>query len=373
MATYRKRREGYQVRWRDPDGRGRSRQVATLSTARELTREAQRCEDLGVVWTPAVSRAVPHLSDAAERYLRERARVLAPSSLSAEQMSLVLFEEWCLARGLDRVDVISRQLLGQWFDDLRVTGQRGARTVGTARKSVDRVWRFWRWLYDEDDYSEFVQRPRALELPDDRSGMPTVAPSWEEMDRCISAAGDDWQARALVVMRFTGLRIAQAMDLRWSDLDLDGARMVVRGGKSAQEARGRVVPLAPAFVALAAGWGERVGYVVEAPTFKRDGQERLRPRVFRSRDARRYWRRTGVREECWRSQPDHAFRKGFVSGLKRLGADDEAVEFLVGHSGGLRGVYVDPESLPLRAAVALVPPLSCVPVVALRTRRRGRS
>jgi len=371
VATFRKRRDGYQVRWRDPDGKARGRQVATLSAARELVRAVQRCEDLGQVWTPTVSRAVPPLADAAERYLRERARVLAPSSLRAEALSLALLEEWLLERGQVGIDCLSRGLLGEWYDDLRVTGMRGSRTIATARKSIDRAHRFWTWLYDDDDLAEFVERPRALHLPRDRGGMPTVAPTWAEMDACIHAAGDDWQARALMVMRYTGLRIAQAMDLRWDDLDLVTGRMVVRGGKSALEARGRVVPLAPGFVALLAGWGLRSGYVVEAPEFKRDGHGRLRPRVFRSRDAARYWRRAGVREECWRGQPDHAMRKGFVSGLKRLGADDEAVEYLVGHARGLRGVYVDPEALPLRAAVDLVPEV-CGPLVAHLPSRKSR-
>jgi len=70
------------------------------------------------------------------------------------------------------------------------------------------------------------------------------------------------------------------------------------------------------------------------------------------------WRRAGVRKAAWASSPHHAFRRGFVSGLKRLGADDEAVEVLVGHSLGLRGHYADPEAMPLREAVALILPVS---------------
>jgi hypothetical protein len=38
-------------------------------------------------------------------------------------------------------------------------------------------------------------------------------------------------------------------------------------------------------------------------------------------------------------------------------ADSDAVEFLVGHSLGLRGIYTDPDALQLREAVALIPPL----------------
>ena len=80
----------------------------------------------------------------------------------------------------------------------------------------------------------------------------------------------------------------------------------------------------------------------------------------RSRDARQAWDRAIKRYEVrseGAEQPHHCLRKGFVSGLKRLGADDEAVEVLVGHSLGLRGVYTDPDAQPLKAAIKLVPEL----------------
>jgi hypothetical protein len=49
-------------------------------------------------------------------------------------------------------------------------------------------------------------------------------------------------------------------------------------------------------------------------------------------------------------------RAGFVSGLKRLGADMDAIEFLVGHAPTLTAIsYLDPEAIPLRAAVNLIP------------------
>ena len=65
--------------------------------------------------------------------------------------------------------------------------------------------------------------------------------------------------------------------------------------------------------------------------------------------------RSGVRKEAWEGRPHHAFRKGFVSELKRAGADPDAVEFLVGHSLGLRGVYIDPDALPLAHAIGRIP------------------
>ena len=52
-----------------------------------------------------------------------------------------------------------------------------------------------------------------------------------------------------------------------------------------------------------------------------------------------------------------AFRKGFRSGLKKAGADSEAIEYLLGHSQGLIDTYTDPDALPLREAVDKIPAL----------------
>jgi hypothetical protein len=69
--------------------------------------------------------------------------------------------------------------------------------------------------------------------------------------------------------------------------------------------------------------------------------------------------------QAW-GQPHHCFRNGFVSELKRSRADSDAVEFLVGHSLGLRGVYTDPSALPVQEAIGLVPRLGVArPVIEL--------
>ena len=63
----------------------------------------------------------------------------------------------------------------------------------------------------------------------------------------------------------------------------------------------------------------------------------------------------GIDPRKWQRRSTHAFRKGFVSGLRKAGADPDAVEFLVGHTLGIVGIYADPDSLPLAEAVAMVP------------------
>ena len=216
-------------------------------------------------------------------------------------------------------------------------------------KYVRRVERAWEWAYDDDDLGEFVPRPKRIELPT-LAAKPTIAPTWREMDACVMACRG-WLQRVLIVERYTGLRVQQVMGLQWSDFDLDLAILVVRGelGKTKSEKAGRVIPISRHLVDELAGWGRREGWLIES------GRNGAQSRVVRQRDVRRAWERTEARPEIYVGRPDHAFRKGLVTGLRRLGADPDAVEYLVGHSLGLRGVYTDPDALPLREAVDLIP------------------
>jgi DNA-binding NarL/FixJ family response regulator len=66
-----------------------------------------------------------------------------------------------------------------------------------------------------------------------------------------------------------------------------------------------------------------------------------------------------VRREVWYRRPDHAFRRGFKTGLLARKAIADAVDFLQGHvGGGARARYIDAwQALPLRETIAMVPPL----------------
>jgi len=234
----------------------------------------------------------------------------------------------------------------------------------TVRKPVECIELLWRWAWQRQARGTYHGVPQPDSLGLERPAPPhKLAPTWEEMDACIDMA-DGWQHQLYVLLRSTGLRVAQAMALQWSDLELapnprspytsdphhPTLRIRPELGKSRQERRGRIIPIAPTLAAELAGWGRREGYVVESA---RTGEN---TRTARARDAQRAWARAGVRPEVWQGCAHHAFRAGFQSGLKRLGADPEAVEYLVGHSrGDVRERYVGPASLPLIEAVTLVP------------------
>ncbi len=298
-------------------------------------------------------------------YVLECDRIFKRGTAERIAFAMNLFRRFLRERlEVARVTDLSKELLREfnaWLA-LERTSRHGkeARSAETIRKNTSIIQRMWQWAYDEDT-TRLVPPPRKLAMPS-IPGAPTIAPTWAEMDACIESCETTWHRQLTTLMRFTGLRVNQAMMLEWRDFDLEHATLTVRGelGKTAQEMRGRAVPISAHLVALLAGWGRREGFVVQS---NRRGQ---RERVARARDIGRAWTRAGVRAPAWEQSPNHSFRDGFISGLKRAGADTEAVEFLVGHSLGLRGRYVDAAALPLVDAVAKIPPMTTNNVVRLQ-------
>ena len=360
MASIEKTGNGYRVRWRDPDGAERSRACPTREAAQRLRREVESDVALGRRWEPRDARAAPDLRLMLRDYVIECTRVLSRQTAIRYARAIDLYLRWLVAKvGANRPlepTLLSRRLLADWYESLAHGGLHGRdRSLATRRKLVEVVQLAWAWLYDDEEWGDHVAPPRRLRMPREPAAA-TVAPTWEEMDACLAALRN-WQQRECLVQRFTGLRVQQVMRLRCDDLDIEQGLLCLRGelGKSKQERRGRVVPVSEHLVEIVRGWDREQDddWLIQSAR-KRGGD---RERMARARDVTRGWERAGVREAAWRGRPHHAFRKGFVSGLKRAGADADAVEFLVGHSLGLRGVYIDPEALPLRDTVDRVPPL----------------
>ena len=171
------------------------------------------------------------------------------------------------------------------------------------------------------------------------------------MDACVLRCRG-WQRKLVTWLRYTGLRVGESMLLLWSDVDVDRSILTIRPEIS-KTGVGRVVPLSPFIVDEIASWGKREGYLI--PSGRCKG---ARERQARSRDIARAWARAGVRPEVWTRRPDHAFRKGFKTGLLALKAHPDAIDFLQGHqgAGGARVSYIDPwQALPLKETAKLVP------------------
>ena len=379
MATWAKRGKKYIVRWRDPDGVQRTRTVPDYETAKALARDTERVTALGKRWEPEDATALPALIEVRGNeatgglfhdFMAVARGMYAPGTVRHYDRALREFllhlEQQSKRRRLT-VDLLTRDAVQAWYGALRER-----LSVSSARLCVGAVYAAWEWAEDSDAYGPHVGRPRRFDMPTPTT-TPAAAPSWEEMDRCIAAAlvlaeqeetpqgrrGYAWRARLLTLLRFTGLRVdEQAMQLLWSDVDLDAREITIRGelGKSARERSGRVIPISKHLAAELAGWGKREGYLLAPWRVDRHST---------SAHVDRCWRAAGVPEKVWgaaggrgRGSAHHAFRRGFKTGLARLGVAAHVRDYLVGHHRGVDDHYLDSME-EAREAVDLLPALSC--------------
>lgn len=298
----------------------------------------------------------PQLPEIHQEYLRAIERRFSEATIYRYAIVLDVWEGWLRDTQGDALppSLLSRRTIEEHAAWLSQTGMHGRpRSPATVNKHLSIIQSMWRWAADDQVYEEHVPRPRKVHTQRPAS-TPAIAPTWAEMDRAIMECTGPQRSLA-ILLRFTGLRVQQAMGLRWSDLDPKRGLLTIRGelGKSAAERAGRIVPLSNHLLEEIQTWEREGEYIL--PTNRHKGP---RERKARARDMKAAWDRSGVRPEVWKQRPHHAFRKGFTSELKRAGADSEAVEYLVGHSRGIRGHYVDPEALPMVEAVGLIPPIS---------------
>lgn len=347
----------WEVRWRE-GGRNRAKRCRTAAAANIIKRRIEHGEDIGEPYDPdrRIAQSIPApdlVEDVFDGYLAERRTSTRPNTYRNDEASLACFTYWLQDREGRKAGfpstLLTRTLLTAFYADQQASGLH----VSTCNARVQAVQRCWAWAADCDEFEDFILRPRKILLapPPD---LLVPAPTWEEMDACVLASSS-WYRQALVLLRYTGLRRQQVMGLRWEDIDMEDASLHVRGelGKSRNERRGRRIPISHHLVEELAGWGLREGWVVE--THQAPGPYY---RQLRHQRIRQFWELTPARPQAYR-QPTHCFRKGMTSGLKALGADTEAVEHLLGHKpAGSRSPYMDPNHLPLRQAVGLIPRIS---------------
>lgn len=350
MATITKRKAGWLVRWYRLDGRQTGRTCPDAATARRLALDVERSRALGVDWAPAAPTGRTPLADVIAAYLADLGRTRAASTVTHAAYMLGYYLRHVGEAAT--LDVLSRASLASWWAE----GQAAELTVSTQRNRAGAVLRLWRWASESDEYADATPRPRAFAMPTPLRAL-TVAPTWAECDaviRLLRAAttgkGVAWKLATL--MRYTGLRRLQAMQLTWADVDLERGVLTVRPelGKTPAERAGRVVPMAPGLVRELAGWGQRTGRL--CGTTGGNGVTSVAKPIYTG--VRRAIDAGQARAEAWEGRSCHGFRRAFTTELERAGASREAVEYLVGHDLGVRGRYLDPAALRLADAVALV-------------------
>lgn len=360
MAFVRKRGQKWQVRWQDLNGLERGRTYSLKADALKAKRQIEIDLENGIDWDANRRQERPQLKTLFDDYLEHKSLGLSEGTMLKYSSYLRQCESYLEERfkHWPNVDcsVLSQKLVRDLCAHLLANGRHGHRRQPITVVKIKEVLELaWQWGYESPEYQKWVpvpQRYRELKRP---APERPIAATESELRAVLKAFPEAaWQRRLAIVLIFTGLRVNQAMQLRWTDFDLDQRKLRIRRelGKSAQERRGRVVFISRHLASELARWERSSDYIIDT---NRTG---ARARQARSRDMARAWKRAGVRPEVWSQRPHHAFRKAFCSILRQRGAEADAVEFLVGHDLGIRGVYIDEHTLQRpEAAIDLFPNL----------------
>lgn len=239
------------------------------------------------------------------------------------------------------------------------------RKPATIKKAFETVRLFSSWASRDERFREFIKEPASIPLPPNDETR-TEAPTWEEMQKAIAAAREEYMRRAMVVMYYTGLRVdLQVMALRWSDVDLEAKQLNIKRAelcKSVYERKiARSVPIAPGLLEELQRWRQEATDSDAAFVISLE-RSRKSERRLRGRDTKRAWvRALGRWPQEWKN-PNHCFRGGYITGLRRFGVDLEIVSYLVGQKSPFMAAsaYTDLEIVhgeAAREAVGLIPGL----------------
>ena len=224
-----------------------------------------------------------------------------------------------------------------------------------------------------------VPAPSAADLPV-RGSLYTApdAPTLAECDAVLRQLMNRRHAyvalSAAIVMRWTGLRVAQTRALRWTDLDVEALTLTLpaAAGKSRREkSSARSIPISKGMLsdlerACAAPLRDPVWVVPRANTRVCGAKTGSQP----NNTIREAWRSATalgeVRRDVWDppsravARPNHAFRAAIQAFWDNARVREAAIDVLVGHAPATtrRRHYAPIEPEDLRAAVDLLPPVN---------------
>ena len=318
-----------------PDGRrvrifgvaARCGQPDTKSGALEAERlELERVLSTGEVkptpLPPPQKKEVPTLNEFAITFLETSRVANKPSTVESKE--LVLRRHILPRLGLLRLDEISYEHV----EDLKIHVATSKRQSGKLRssKTVNNIMTTLHRLL-------VVAKKRSL-----ISSLPEFEPircpppefdflSFEEAERLIAAARDEWRTLITFALR-TGMRRGELVALRWQDVDLEAGKLMVRQTRwrgiigLPKSHKPREIPLSATVVAMLKSHRHLRGELV----FCDMGGDYLRVNKL-NQVIEATCKRAGLRHLGW-----HVLRHSFASHLAMRNVPLKAIQELLGHA-----------------------------------------
>jgi len=274
-------------------------------------------------------------------------RKLSPRTIDTYRRAVRYFGTW-LGPEATIADIQPGTLLA-FQSDMR------KRESATIRKYFCALRCYCRWLIrarlrGDDPTMDLIWPQRTTPLPRALSSADKAKLEWLlERPLPVLDKAKRWvlirDRRAIVVMWYAGVRLSEAVNLKWADIDLQARSLTVQHGKGNKT---RVVGLHSRLVACleAVGEAERVGYVVGG----RGGRKIAGKTLAKMFEAGGWVREAGLDISA------HELRHTFAVTLLRNGADLRAIQLLLGHASlATTQIYLSLDLKDKQKAIDLLP------------------
>ena len=268
-----------------------------------------------------------------QQYLE--ARQYAPKSIEYRIAALEHFTTWCEARGLLRIEQITRPVLLRYQRHLaQAVTKKGGKplSVATQRNRLTAVKVWFRFLMREN---LILTNPASeLELPKPAKRLPKHTLTAEDAEKILNLPDTETVAGLrdrgmLEVFYSTGIRRQELINLQIDDINASAGVLAIRQGKGNKD---RFVPI-----------GERALAAVQH--YLEDGRPLLGPRHGESRvfldDAGQAWEPNRLsrlikkyidKARVGKSGSCHLFRHSVATLMLENGADIRFIQQLLGHA-----------------------------------------
>lgn len=210
-------------------GAGDEKGRKMLAILREATEEALR----GTLSEPFARKALIDLFAVAngsmlsvytvrgwfDEWLERKHRTVKPATYSLYRLALGGFGDWLGERAQNRLEAIGTQDVRRWRDHLRDEGRTG-KTVSQYQKSVSSAFR------SAVAEGVLLRNPaEGLEFLPKEDSTKREPFALEELKALVEHADPQWRL-AIRIGYYTGLRLRDIANLKWTDVDLSGAAFI---------------------------------------------------------------------------------------------------------------------------------------------------